>query len=229
MADNNIFEYDNLIGRPPGRYVSIASRFSEGIRSVQAQIPIYAAAWLAANSAELTLDKPLWVVLGDSMAQGIGASSYDKGWPGQLREKLLMAGRDYRMVNLSISGARVSDVLERQLPAMEALGIKPALVTMMIGSNNLPRKAYRLEAPAQFAQVLERLPAASVVASLPGNGAVQQALARQLRAEQGRLIIADMQSGSPRDWRGKLAADHFHPNDAGYAYLAGIFARALSV
>ncbi len=86
MAD--IFDYDNLINRPPGRYLRWGTKLSKGIRRVQAQIPVYAAEWLKANAQELGDYKPLWVVLGDSMAQGIGASSYTGGWPGQLREIL---------------------------------------------------------------------------------------------------------------------------------------------
>lgn len=231
-TSQNEFDYDNLIGRPPGRYLSAAARFSKGVRSVQEQIPIYAAQWLTRNAAELRQSKPLWVVLGDSMAQGIGAETYLGGWSGQLHGKLLAAGKDYRMINLSISGARVEDVLNRQLPAMAALGVEPALVTMMIGSNDMPRKAYRQAAPALFAQVLEQLPAGSVVANLPGNGAMQIAFDQQLhaRAKAGHIIIANMRSaGGPRSWRGMLAADHFHPNDAGYAVLASAFARALGL
>ena len=30
-----------------------------------------------------------------------------------------------------------------------------------------------------------------------------------------------------RDWRGKLAADHFHPNDRGYAGMAEVMRRAV--
>jgi lysophospholipase L1-like esterase len=229
----NEFDYDNLIGRPPGRYLRIAAKFSEGIRSVQNQIPVYAADWLAANAAEAVArhDKPLWVVLGDSMAQGIGADSYLGGWPGQLREKLRAAGREYRLINLSISGARVGDVLDRQLPALRALNIEPALVTVMIGSNDLARKAYRQKAPAEFAKLLAELPTGSVVANLPGNGAMQLSFDKQLHthAKAGHLIVANMRTHGPHSWRGKLASDHFHPNDAGYAVLAAAFARAMDI
>jgi lysophospholipase L1-like esterase len=31
-----------------------------------------------------------------------------------------------------------------------------------------------------------------------------------------------------RGWKGRLAADHFHPNDAGYAVMAEIVAEALT-
>lgn len=227
-----IHEYDNLIGRPPGRYLRMGAKLSKGIRSVQLQIPIYAAEWRAANQLELEdSTKPLWVVLGDSMAQGIGAERFDHGWPGYLRQVLKAKGKEYRMVNLSISGARTSDLLHRQIPAMQSLGEKPGLVTMMIGSNDLARKRYRQQAPAFYAEILKQLPKGSVVANLPGRGLVQDSIDRQLHdyAERGEVTLVDMRRQGPRNWRGRLASDHFHPNDAGYQALAAVFARAMGL
>ncbi len=45
-----------------------------------------------------------------------------------------------------------------------------------------------------------------------------------LPGQAGRVAVADLRSGGPSSWRGRLAADHFHPNDAGYASLAAAFA-----
>ena len=146
-----LFDYDNLIHRPTGPYMRLGTKLLRGVRAVQEHIKPYAAQWREANQRELAGDKPLWVVLGDSMAQGIGADRYDHGWANYLRHYLTRAGRSYRMVNLSISGARIEDVLERQIPAMNQLGITPALVTMMVGSNNMVRKKYRQMAASDFA------------------------------------------------------------------------------
>ncbi len=43
-------------------------------------------------------------------------------------------------MNLSVSGGRLSDLLDRQLPTMETLG-EPDLVTVVVGSNDLIRPA----------------------------------------------------------------------------------------
>lgn len=225
------FEYPNLIGRPSGPFLRTAALLSKGVRSVQQHIPAYAKQWAASNIAEIASDKPLWIVLGDSMAQGIGASSYDRGWPGYLRKLLQSAGREYKLINLSISGSRISDVLERQIPAMQALGEQPALVTVMVGSNDQVRKRYRQKAPDEFLQLLNVLPAGSVVSNLPGHGAMQRAIDRHARdaAARGHITLVDMRRSGPRDWRGKLASDHFHPNDAGYQALAKVFARAMQL
>ena len=126
------FDYSNLSGRRPGPVLSAASLVLRGVRDVQAQVEPYARAWERHNHAAVQADGPLWVVLGDSMAQGIGASAFDRGWSGQLAERL----PDHRMVNLSVSGGRLSDLLERQIPTMESLG-QPDLVTVIVGSNDL--------------------------------------------------------------------------------------------
>ena len=32
--------------------------------------------------------------------------------------------------------------------------------------------------------------------------------------------MLDLRVSGPTSWRGRLAADHFHPNDAGYSAMA---------
>ena len=225
------FEYDNLIGRKGGKYLRLGAKVHRGIRSVQQQIPVYAHHWRLANQKEYTLDKPLWVVLGDSMAQGIGASTHDRGWVGILREALRRNGQDYRLLNLSISGARIADVLERQLPALHALHEQPALITVMIGSNDLVRKKYRRNALENFDTLLEHLPEGSVVANLLGNHGVPLAMDMRLqRAVQDRhLVLADLRTHAPASWRKLVSEDYFHPNETGYAVISRAFERALGL
>ena len=59
-----------------------------GVRQVHAQVAPFAKAWDEANDTALSGEGPLWVVLGDSTAQGIGATAYDQGYVGQLRTAL---------------------------------------------------------------------------------------------------------------------------------------------
>src|ERR671933_1171837 len=100
----------SLLGR-------LARGLHPGLRHVHAQVARYAAEWEAANGTALAGAGPLWVVLGDSTAQGIGAPSWDEGYVGQLRRALdAGAGRPWRGVNPSRSGARAVDVLAHQLP-----------------------------------------------------------------------------------------------------------------
>ena len=61
----------------------------------------------------------LYVALGDSAAQGIGASTPDRGYVGLLAERVReRTSRSVEVVNLSSSGARIGDVLDTQLPAL---------------------------------------------------------------------------------------------------------------
>lgn len=226
------FGYSNLSDRPPGRVISLAGRVLPGVARVQAQIEPYAAAWARNNQDSLAADGPLWVALGDSLSQGIGAPSYDRGWVGQAQRRLAAAGLPYRVVNLSVSGARAEDVLERQIAALAELALQhgePALITLMIGSNDLMRRRYRAGLPRQFEQILRQLPSGSVVTTLPNPTAtanlVNQVIASV--AARRKLVIADLRDPRAGSWRGRLAEDHFHPNEQGYAQLANVIVEAV--
>jgi len=219
------FEYSNLSGRPNGPIVSLASLLLPGVRSVQRQIQPYAEDWEQHNREAARADGPLWVAFGDSMAQGVGASAYDRGWVGQLAESL----PEHRLINLSVYGGRVTDVLERQIPAMESLGVPPDLVTVVIGSNDLISKRLRPGLPAALDELLHRLPQGSIIGTQPGGQAGALEFNRQVdeAAAAGRVRIAEFRDPRMRSWRGKLSRDHFHPNDRGYATMAEIVADAL--
>ncbi len=225
MTDTG-FDYSNLSGRPNGPVVKLASRLLRGVRSVQAEVEPYARAWERHNRAAAAATGPLWVVLGDSMAQGIGASAYDRGWVGQLAKTL----PPRRLVNLSVYGGRITDVVERQLPAMESLGVTPDLVTVVIGSNDLFSKKLREAMPAALTEMLHRLPPGTVIANQPGaraavlefNRIIDEAVATR------ELELAEFRDPRMRSWKGKLSADHFHPNDLGYTGMADIMAEAIS-
>ena len=231
------FEYDNTSERPPGALMQVLSAVMPGVAQVRGQSEPYAAAWRAANEvalAERSSGMPLWVALGDSMTQGIGASAPDRGWVGQLAEHLAAAGRPHRVVNLSVTGARVQDAIDQQLPALRALldyGLVPDLVTVVVGSNDVVSPRVRAGLTGRFTELLDALPSGSVVANLPNphrEARRVEALLRQ-RDREGRLVVADMRAHGPRSWRGKLAADKFHPNDAGYAAMARVFDIALGL
>ena len=122
---------------------------------MQREVEPFAAAWQRANRDRPRRAGPLWVALGDSLSQGIGASAFDRGWVGQLRDRMRADGRGMRLVNLSVSGARTRDVLDTQVPALARLSAEvaePDLVTLMIGSNDLmtparPRPVARAHGP----------------------------------------------------------------------------------
>jgi lysophospholipase L1-like esterase len=197
-------------------------------RRTLAQVDAYAAAWQAHNEQALAADGPLWVVLGDSAAQGVGASSHLSGYVGVVRQRLEQRdGRTWRVVNLSRSGARTREVVDVQWPAASEL---PAdLVTAVVGGNDAlhtPEPAWRRDA----VDLCAALPRGAVVATV-ARGVFERKTARVnavLRAEAGErgLRVADLWAHTGPPYRG-LYFDGFHPNDAGYLQWADALWEAL--
>jgi lysophospholipase L1-like esterase len=229
---DDTFAYSNRNDRAPGRLVTVAGWVVPGVARVQDQVGPYAAAWQRSNQAALAADGPLWVALGDSLSQGIGAGAYDRGWVGQLRSRLAAGGRPYRVVNLSVYGARAEDVLDRQLPALADVANRagmPDLITLMIGSNDLMSRRNRSGLPRRFDRILRQLPPGAVVTTLPNpthTAAQVNAVIAAVARERG-LVIVDLRDSRTTSWRGRLAADHFHPNERGYTQLADVIADAV--
>lgn len=129
------------------------------------QIRAFADEWAAANLDARRERGPLWVVLGDSASQGIGATTRQMGYVGVVHEMLRHRGA-WRVVNLSRAGAGVADVLARQLPELAALvAEEPAtLVSCIIGAEDFARHTPGLD--ISLRQVLAALPAGAIVATV---------------------------------------------------------------
>ncbi|HSH22625.1 MAG TPA: GDSL-type esterase/lipase family protein [Acidimicrobiales bacterium] len=203
-----------------------------GAAARRLQVVEFAAAWRESNEAALSTVGPLWVALGDSTGQGIGASAWNRGYVGQLLERLRRE-RDptWTVVNLSRSGARVADVLDEQVPA---LGTTPRvrLVTCAVGANDLLRADER-RVRADLARLVTELPGGAVLATLPQGIRPARAAAHNAfiveRASALALVVADVWAYTAPPWRGKVSADHFHPNDYGYADWTAAFADAVGL
>jgi lysophospholipase L1-like esterase len=189
---------------------------------------VYARAWQTDNVEAAGTVGPLWVVLGDSLSQGIGASSYRCGWVGRADAALRERGRHYRIINLSRTGATTSEVLHDQLDAMRALGEEPTLVTLLVGANDMLRRTTRHSLSDNFQAVLSQLPAQTVVAYLPQPVALARQVNRLIdeRAASTGLHPVSVRPAA-RHFRGHRAADLFHPNDRGYQRLADIVVPAI--
>ena len=203
-----------------------------GVRKVHAQVAHYAAEWEKANGAALAGAGPLWVVLGDSTAQGIGAPSWEEGYVGQLRRALDDGSEHlWRVVNLSRSGARTDDVLERQLPALEALATPADLVTCAIGANDIIRRVPVGELESRLRAIIARLPDRAIIATLPQGLGPERTetvnLVIRTEAPAAGLVVADVWARTGPPWHGKYAEDRFHPGALGYADWAAAFADVL--
>ncbi len=181
-----------------------------------AQVDQYAAEWQAHNVGALQEDGPLWLVLGDSAAQAVGASSRAAGYVGLVLDRLSADGTAWRVVNLSRSGARTRDVVDVQLPA--ARDLQPDLVTAVVGGNDAVGTSLG-EWISDLDRLVAALPRRAVVATVP-RGVMERKTRRANAhladvAPQHGLVVADLWSRTGPPYRG-LYADGFHPNDKGY-------------
>jgi lysophospholipase L1-like esterase len=201
-------------------------RWADGVTALRADCVAFAGHWQAHNDQVLAEPGPLWVVLGDSTAQGLGASSPDGGYVGQVLQTLrLRTGRPWRVLNLSASGSIISDVLQQQLPRLPA---SADLVTCGIGFNDIfyssPRTLFTdlraLLAAVPDETVLLDLPVPAGYAGLLGL-ASRPYVARinrtihQAAAARG-LPVAEVSRHFLPPWAGKFASDCFHPSQDGY-------------
>ena len=218
------FEYSNLNERSPGWFLRLARRLLPGVNLVENEIRPYADGWQKRNVEALASAGPLWVVLGDSLSQGVGASSIEHSWVLQTQRALAERGVHYRVLNLSFSGARVSDVLNRQIPALAGVSATPDLVTVLVGSNDIIKRALRARLPQNYRAMLSALPAGTLVATVPRTRGVQAEVNQIVyQAEQAGAVVA-----VPLHFvAGARAADHFHPDDTGYAAIAADFTTAI--
>jgi lysophospholipase L1-like esterase len=188
--------------------------------------------WEESNERALQGDGPLWVAVGDSTAQGIGASAPDRGYVGQLLVRLRdEQHRPWRVVNLSATGARVADVAREQIPRISDAG-EPELVTCAAGANDVIRFGFGRVAVA-LRGLIRALPPRAVMATIPQvllPGRTRE-LNQIIRAEApaAGLRVADAWAHTGPPWQGKYAADDFHPNDAGYRGWCAAFAEAIGL
>jgi len=169
----------------------------------------------------------LYVALGDSAAQGIGASKPGRSYVGliarHLRER---TGRTVRVINLSMSGARLREALAIQMPALRRMTTRPDILTVAIGANDIERELRALYAAP---------PAGAIVADLPSfylgsserKAREANAIVRRLAAERGfevaPLHAATRRQGAVRYALNQVAPDFFHPNDRGYKVWTSAF------
>jgi acyl-CoA thioesterase-1 len=178
----------------------------------------------------------VYVALGDSTAQGIGASRPERGYVGLLADRLRAAtGRPVQVINLSRSGAKVADVVADQLPRLAHLSAD--IVTVGVGANDVKRYD-GAEFHRDVDALVAGLPAGTFVADVPwfmhgaiGRTSGEAAEYLASRAGARSLPVASLYRATrDRGWGAMLtdfAADWFHPNDRGHRVWADAFWAAL--
>lgn len=176
------------------------------------------------------------VWLGDSTAYGIGVRD-----PASSAAGRIAAERNERVVMLGVSGATLSDVVERQLPNVAATDAD--IIYLSVGANDTTHLTRRSAFETMYRRLLAKLPAGVpvVVLGIPDFGAPPR-LAQPLRALAGfrarqldrvvRRVVADRlgttyvdiagPTGPPfrRDPDLYFAGDGYHPSADGYELWA---------
>jgi len=191
----------------------------------------------------------VYVALGDSTVEGVGATTAGNNYVGRLDARLRDRYPTARTVNLGVAGATSYDVLDGQLE--RAIALKPHLVTLSIGPNDItakvPVRIYaenleaiigRLAADTQAVVVVNLLPDLAVTprfrnrdsAPLVGRLSAEfNDVVARLAKRHGALVV-DLYEASRREVPGHpelLAADGYHPSDLGYARWAELMWEAV--
>jgi acyl-CoA thioesterase I len=220
--------YAEVSGLRAGKF----GRWTDGVSAMRADCVSFAEHWHAHNERVLLQRErdaqpgPLWVVLGDSTAQGLGAPGPYGGYVGQALQQLRRkTGQHWRVLNLSVSGALIRDVLADQIPHVPA---NADLVTCGSGVNDIlyspPAKLF-----GDMRSLLGAIPDGTVVLDLPlpsgfwwivGRMSVPY-ITRINRiiydvANERSLPVAEVSAHFTAPWTGKFAVDSFHPSQDGY-------------
>ncbi|WP_336662482.1 SGNH/GDSL hydrolase family protein [Leucobacter sp. USHLN154] len=176
-----------------------------------------------------------YLALGDSTAQGIGASTPGRSYVGQLIDRIeASTGEPVKVVNLAVSGATTALCLRDQLPKAEkVLAYEPDLVTIAIGANDIAEwDAVRFH--RNMTQILGALPRHTIVSELPcfhlpwneRKVRVANRMIHAIAGDLGMRVVPLHRATQERGVAGVLtefAADAFHPNDRGYEVWADTF------
>lgn len=216
-------------------------QWCDGVALVRTHRAAFAEHWRRHNGRALAGTGPLWVVLGDSAAQGLGAQRPQGGYVGQVHAQLVQqTGQPWRVLNLSSSGATIRDLFRDQLPRLAALPTAPDLVTCGVGTNDV----LRLPLPrvrSMIRTLIEALPESAVMLDLPLPEAIWRIgrfaapyIARvnstiHAAARQRRLPVAYVSSHFTPPWAGKFGPDQFHPSDIGYRDWSRALLQAVPV
>jgi len=184
----------------------------------------------------------MYVALGDSTVEGIGATRSELNYVARLYARLREVYPNARVENLGVGGATSVDVLARQLD--RAVALAPDLVTLSVGPNDItervPLADYSRNIDTIFGRMASQTRAVLVVNLLPDLAVTPRFRGHEAEAAVGRrsiefnaaltrlakrhgVVIVDLYEPSRREVPARpelMAGDGYHPSDVGYARWA---------
>lgn len=182
----------------------------------------------------------LYIALGDSTAQGLGATSPMRGYVGLTAKALEQkTGKGVKLINLSVSGARIPDVTKVQLPMLSGHNLSSATVTLAIGANDL-KKHDRQAFTRNFEELVSQLPKQTVVADIAYFGGGRYRHLEPEVVEMNKVItnlvekyglkLAELHKiTKERERIGVHSVDWLHPSNKGYKNWAEAFKQPLGL
>lgn len=178
-----------------------------------------------------------YVALGDSAAQGVGASNVESSYVALIARRLRKeTGRPVVVTNLSVSGAVSGDVVSTQLPVFEKLRFVPDVVTLDVGGNDAVFSGSNtVESFATSLDIIcAALPKGSYIGDVPWFTLPNLATRAHKMSQVAAEIISSRQhhlvplyeatkSTGYLHFHRHTAGDWFHPNDKGYQAWADLF------
>jgi lysophospholipase L1-like esterase len=188
-----------------------------------------------------------YVALGDSFTEGIGdvdprSPGGNRGWADRVAEQLSLGAHDFAYANLAIRGRLITQIFDEQ--AGPALELKPDLISLCAGGNDVIRPGGDPDATADRLDALMRILATSnatillftgpdlrdtpVIGGIRGKVAIYNENVRTITARYD-AVVADMWSlrelHQPRMW----ADDRLHFSPLGHHTIAAMALDALNV
>lgn len=195
---------------------------------LKSQVGRYQKYWHKRSEEPRAKNDLLYVALGDSTAQGIGASSASKGYVGLIAKELEKKhGQQVRVVNLSKYGDKIVDALDRQIPLLEKINTNSdTVVTIEIGANDMGSfESQKFE--KQMDELMNKLPRQTVISDIPyfGGGLRRDLEPNVLQANKIIYRLAAKHNLKVAQLHAKIkddnlllnyAVDRFHPSSYGY-------------
>ncbi len=183
----------------------------------------------------------VYVALGDSTAEGMGASVPERAYTSIIFSSLKSRYRNAKYHNFARSGSILKDVIKTQLP--KALESKASLITISIGANDIIRRTKVEEFEKGLFYLLKTLQqkteATVVISTVPDlsfTPSIPTLLKKYSQYKAGKLNKVIMSAGRATNtitidlfedsgailqaFPEAIASDGFHPSDFGYAIWA---------
>lgn len=223
-----------LVVNPSGRGLRAIGVVVRGVRRVGKQIEPYTRWWSEQNQVALAAEGPLWICIGDSTCLGIGASEPANGWVGRTLAALQESDANWRVINLAMSGARITDSLEMHTPIVAdlvAAGHQPALTTSCVGTNDVMwGRTDVTDLRDQVEELADQLPRPAVMSTIAGSSsrvALTNRALKQAATDRALTLVDPWREPGPGGVFDRVAEDRFHPNDFGHQLMSDAFIRSI--